>query len=256
MKIFRAYLYKLLRSPLFYIGMIVTALVFVFGDDPVHGSGGRDVATDLEGVLYVATMRKLVAIFGALPFAANFADEWTNRVTTGCVSRCGVKKYAVSNVVMCFISSLVTVFLGMMLFAVGKSFFKPVFYDIPDYPLGRLEETIMRSGGVPWVYIMYRSFVFASSCAMWSVMGMMLTAFFPNKYVGLCSPFVASYIVERFSMLLPLNFNLWIVSLSNLNWENVWGKFFYSVGLFTALAAVCGFVFVIMVKRRVQNEVA
>lgn len=255
MKIFRAYLYKLLRSPLFYIGIIVTALVFVFGNDPVHGSSGRDVATDFGGVLDVATMRKLIAIFGALPFAANFADEWTNRVTIGCVSRCGVKKYAVSNVVMCFISSLVTVFLGMMLFAVGKSFFKPVFYDRPDYPLNGVW-TILRSGGGPWVYIMYRSFVFASSCAMWSVMGMMLTAFFPNKYVGLCSPFVASYIVERFSIALPPNFNLWFVSLSNLGWENLSGQFFYSVGLFTALAAVCGFVFVIMVKRRVQNEVA
>lgn len=254
MKIFHVYLYKLLRNPLFYIGISCTALLCVCRQIPKNASICRDVEMEINVILDISTLRKMIAIFGALPFAANFADEWTNHVTIGCVSRCGVKEYAVSNAVMCFISSLVTVFLGMMLFAGVQSFFKPVFIDSGN-GMSILRETFLR-GGAPWVYIMYRVFVFAVSCAMWSVMGMTLTAFFPNKYVGLCSPFVASYILERFSMQLPPNFNLWYVSLSNLRWENVWGQFFYSVGLFAALAAVCGLVFVIMVKRRVQNEVA
>lgn len=253
MNTFRAYLYKLLRNPLFYIGIIGTALLCVCRHIPKNARAFGDVRMEINMFLDVATLRKMIAIFGALPFAANFADEWTNRVTISCVSRCGVNKYAVSNVVMCFISSLVTVFSGMMLFASVLSFFKPVFIDTGN-PMNILSETFLR-GGAPWVYIMYRVFVFAVSCAMWGVMGMMITAFFPNKYVGLCAPFVASYIVERFSMQLPPNFNLWYVSLSNLSWENVWGQFFYSVGLFTLLAAACGLVFVIMVKRRVHNEV-
>lgn len=254
MSIFRAYLYKLLHDPLFYIGIFGTALLCVCRQIPKNASLCRDVAMEINVLLDISTLRKMIAIFGALPFAANFADEWTNHVTIGCVSRRGVKEYAVSNAVMCFISSLVTVFSGMMLFAGVQSFFKPVFIDSGN-PMNILSETLLR-GGAPWVYITYRVFVFAASCAMWSVMGMTLTSFFPNKYVGLCSPFVASYILERFSMQLPPNFNLWYVSLSNLSWENVWGQFFYSVGLFAALAAVCGLVFVIMVKRRVQNEVA
>lgn len=255
MGVFRAYAFKLIRNPLFYIGIIGTALLCASRLLPQdHGMMGSHVAIEIDMVLDLSTTRKMIAILGALPFAANFADEWTNHVTLGCVSRCGVKKYTVSNVVMCVISSTITVFLGMMLYAWVLSFFKPVFVDSGN-PMGGLKDILLR-GGAPWVYIMYRIFLFAASCAMWSVMGMMLTAFFPNKYVGLCSPFVASYIIERLSMELPDEFNLYVISMGYLNWKNIYGLFFYCVGLCASLTIICGFVFGIMVKRRVQNEMA
>ncbi len=37
-------------------------------------------------------IRKVVYIFAALPFAGNFADEWTNSVTPHYITRCGLKK--------------------------------------------------------------------------------------------------------------------------------------------------------------------
>ena len=255
MGIYRAQFYKLIRNPLFYVSIIATALLCATRLLPgKYGMRGADVYMEICLLLDLATVRKMIAILGAVPFAANFADEWTSRVTIGCISRCGTNRYAISNVVICFISSLATVFLGLMLYAVGLSFFLPVFKDDPNAML-LLEEKLLR-GGVPWVYIMYRLFVFASSCAMWSVMGMMLTSFFPNKFVGICTPFVASYVIERISMQFPPQINLWYVSLSRVRWDNIWLQFLYSVGLFAAIAAVCGVVFVIMVKRRVQNEVA
>lgn len=254
MRIYCAQLYKLIRNPLFYAAMIVTALLCATKWLPgKYALTGADVYYEIGELLDLATVRKMIAILGAVPFAANFADEWTSRITVGCVSRCGVNRYAVSNVVICFVSSLVTVFLGTMLYAVGLSFFKPVFVEVGN-PLNLLGETLLR-GGAPWVYIMYRLFVFAASCAMWSVMGMMLTSFFPNKFVGICTPFVASYVIERISMQFPPSFNLWYVSMGYLGWDNIWWQFIYSVALFAAIAVVCGVVFAIMVKRRVQNEV-
>lgn len=255
MGIYRAYFYKLIRNPLFYIGIIATTLLCATKWLPgKYAMRGADVQYEIGYILDIATMRKMIAILGALPFAANFADEWTSHVTVSCVSRCGANRYAVSNVVMCFASSFVTVFLGMMLYAAGLATFMPVFFEYNN-PMGLLEQTLLR-GGMPWVYIMYRILPFAASCAMWSVMGMMLTAFFPNKFVGICAPFVASYAIERVTMQLPSPLNLWYVSLGYLRWKNIWLQFIYSVGLFTLITAVLGFVFVIMVKRRVQNEVA
>ena len=255
MRIYRAQFYKLIRNPLFYIGIVGIALLCATKWLPGrYASRGADVRFEISYMLDITTVRKMIAILGALPFAANFADEWTSRVTIGCISRCGVKRYAVSNVVICFVSSLAAVFLGIMLYAVGLSFFLPVFADTNN-PMSLLEQTLLR-GGVPWVYIMYRILPFAASCAMWSVMGMMLTSFFPNKFVGICAPFVASYVIERITMQFPSPFNLWHVSLLYLGWENIWLQLLYCVGMFAAIAAVCGVVFVIMVKRRVQNEVA
>ena len=256
MRIYRAYFYKLIRDPLFYIGIIGTALLCATKWLPgKYGGRGADVRFEIGMILDIATVRKMIAILGALPFSANFADEWTSRVTIGCISRCGVNRYAVSNVVMCFISSLLTVFLGMMLYAAALSTILPAFYE-DNNPMILLEQTLLREGGMPWVYIMYRILPFAASCAMWSVMGMMLTSFFPNKFVGICAPFVASYVIERITMQFPSPFNLWHVSLGYLGWDNIWLQFFYSVGMFAAIAAVCGVVFAVMVKRRVQNEVA
>ena len=85
---------------------------------------------------------------------------------------------------------------------------------------------------------------------------MMLTGFFPNKFVGICTPFVASYVIERITMELPTTFNLYNVSLGFVEWNNIWFQQFYCIGLFAALSAVFGAVFVLTVKRRVQNEVA
>ena len=255
LRIYRAHFYKLIRDPLFYFGIIATALLCastLVGENPWIAA---DVSTQLNLTVDFATLRNMIAIAGALPFVANFAGEWTSRVTVGCVSRCGVKRYAVSNVVVCFVSSLVTVFLGMMLFAVGLSFFMPVFVDIPNNPMDIVSETLLR-GGMPWVYIIFRILPFAAGCGMWSVMGMMLTAFFPNKFVGICTPFVASYVIERITVEFPTALNLYNVSLGFVDMENIWLQQLYCVGFFAALSAVLGTVFVITVKRRVQNEVA
>lgn len=252
MRIYRAYLYKLIRDPMLYIGIAATALLCAC--KWLQDFSGYDVQSDIGITLDFSTLCKMIAIAGALPFVANFADEWTSRVTIGCVSRCGVKRYAVSNIVICFVSSLVTVFLGMMLYAGVLSFFLPVFFEDGN-PMNPVQETLLR-GGLPWVYIIYRILPFAASCGMWSVMGMMLTSFFPNKFVGICTPFVASYVIERISVNFPPTFNLYYAALGYYNWENLWLQLLYCTGLFAALSVVFGVVFVIMVKRRVQNEVA
>lgn len=254
MRIYRAHFYKLLRDPLFYVGIIATALLC--GSTWVGDNHwiAADVQTQIGLVIDFATLRNMIAIAGALPFVANFAGEWTSRVTIGCVSRCGVKRYAVSNVVVCFVSSLITVFLGMMLYAAALSFFMPLFVDTPNY-LGELGEALLRKG-LAWVYIIFRFLPFAASCGMWSVMGVMLTGFFPNKFVGICTPFVASYVIERITYELPTPINLYNVSLGFVDIENIWLQQLYCVGLFAALSAGLGAVFVITVKRRVQNEMA
>lgn len=252
MGIYRAYFYKLIREPMLYIGIIATALLCA--SKWLQDFGGCDVQSDISLTLDFSTLCKMIAITGALPFAANFAGEWTSRVTIGCVSRCGVKRYAVSNIVICFVSSLATVFLGIMLYAGVLSFFLPVFYDDGN-PMNPIQETLLR-GGLSWIYIIYRVLPFAASCGMWSVMGMTLTSFFPNKFIGICTPFVASYVIERISTNFPDPFNLYIVSLCTLDWRNIWLQLLYCLGLFVVLSMIFGIVFVITVKRRVQNEVA
>lgn len=249
----RAYLYKLFSSPLLYIGMVCIVILSATRLIPQIGSGS-DVSTEIDILLEFDALKKVIAIFGALPFTANFADEWNNSVTTACIVRRGVRRYAFANVLFCAITTLLTVFIGMSLFTAGYSLFYP-YYKADGNPLPPVYGFFLTTK-FPAMYTLVRVFVFGASCAMWSVMGLALSAFFPNKYIAISAPFVASYVVERIAMKLPEMFNLWHISLSYpIPNSNPVAVFFYAIGLFALIIAAFGFVFAAVVKRRVQNEI-
>lgn len=105
------------------------------------------------------------------------------------------------------------------------------------------------------MYIAAECFIYAECAAMWAVMGLMMSAFFPNKYIAVFAPLVAGYVIERITMNFPNIFNLWYVSVSLLRWNSLWGQITYSVLYLALLAAIYGIIFGITVKRRIQNEI-
>lgn len=185
-------------------------------------------------------------ILGALPFAANFSDEWNSMVTTNCITRKGARKYSAANAVMCYVSSLAAVFIGMMSFVGIYSTFYP-FYIPESGSLFPPYDVLP-----PLLAVMAKTFVFSASCAMWAVMGLMLTAFFPSKYIAICAPFVFSYAVERVTMNFPEAFSLWPISLSHTNLAAL-PAFVYANAIFAGIAVICGIIFTKTVERRVQN---
>ena len=250
----RAYLYKLFRSPLSYFAVLGVAAVCA--TNFFNGwIGAGDVVNHMEVFLGLDAYRKIIAVLGALPFTANFAEEWNEAVTLHCVARRGIKKYSFSNVLFCWITSLLAVFLGMMLFTAVYSFFIPIYTPNPNpkpTPYGVFLDT-----GYPMLYLTARISIFSASCAMWSVMGLLLSAFFPNKYIAICSPFVASYVIERITIQFPDLLNLHALSLSYMD-ERIapMPAFLYSLGVFAVISLICGSAFYLLVRKRVQCEFA
>lgn len=242
---FRAYFYKLIRSPLFYIGIAGVVGICCLRLMP-SAFKGIDVLMEMELLTALDGFRKMFVIVGALPFAANFSDEWNSMITTSCITRKSVRKYAVSNVVMCYISSLATIFIGMMLFCAVYSIFIP-FY-VPESGSTFPPYDVLP----PLLGLMAKTFVFSASCAMWAVMGLMLTAFFPSKYIAICAPFVFSYAVERVTNNFSSDFDLYSLSLSHTEMSAL-PAFLWSNGIFAAIAVICGIVFTITVERKIQN---
>lgn len=251
----RAYTYKLLRSPLLYISIFgIAALCFTtfincrFGYD--------SVSYHMELFLDLAQYRNCLIIFGALPFSANFADEWNSGIVKECVVRKGVKKYAVQNLMFCWFSSFIAVFWGMWLFMCIDSLFVPWSYITPNPSYFIFEEYLHNGQGE--VYLFFSTIVYASCCAAWSVAGMFISVFFPNKFVAICMPLIACYFMNRISMIAPSWVNLHHISLSAFPYEyfnSSFLGFIYCVGIYAVIAAVCGAVFCFALKRRVQNEI-
>lgn len=246
---FRAYVYKIIRSPLLYIGLLGVIGTCCLRLIPSAFKGG-DVLMEMEIVRSLDGYRKIFVILGALPFAASFSEEWNCLVTTNCITRKDIRKYSAANVMMCFISSLLVIFVGMMIFALIYSMSYPL-YNSNGGSL-KLPYGILTAKGFPLLDLAARTFVFAASCAMWSVTGLMLSAFFPSSYIAICAPFVFSYLVERVTMNFIDEFNLWSLSASHTDWSAL-PAFLYANMVFAGVSVICGTVFSEIVERKIQS---
>ncbi len=253
----RAYFYKLLTSPNIYIGIFGIALLSFFSRFASDwNSLQNNVISSFDCLLNIDSMRKTIVIFGAVSFAANFADEWKNSVTTSVVLRCGAAKYAVCNIICVFVSSVITVFLGLLLFTGIAALFADTFSPPTLFGNFRKPFAPIFENNVPFLYVVYKSFVIGASCGAWSVLGLAVSVFFPNKYVAVSAPIVISYLLERVTFYCPTPLCIALLQNAELGFDSLLGQLLYSAGFFVVLAIVGGIIFYAMLKRRVQNGIA
>lgn len=251
----KGYLYKLARSPLTYIGVLGVFAVCLANLRGLLINEHTTVLKRIDLFLDLDAFRKLVVIFAAVPFTANFSDEWKTNITISCVARKGIKKYAVSNVLLCAVTAFLAVFLGMVLYMLVMSVFTE--FDSPDMNThSGFPYYEFLNNGPRWLYPVTRIFIFSVSCSMWCAVGLMLSAFIPNKYVAVCSPVVASYAIERITIQFPVQLNLHSLSLSVPLIHNSFITFIYTILIFMGISVVCGLVFYYILRKRVQNEIA
>lgn len=245
----RSYFYKLLRSPLFYLGFLATLALCLYNLKGL--TSNSNVLTNLDYLIGFESYRKMFVFFSSLPFASNFADEWNSKTIVNCVTRKHAEDYTFSNIVICYFSSFAVVFLGIMVYVLISSTYIPLYdarYAFPPYG-------ILCENGLPMLANTLIVFVYASSCGMWTVMGLAASAFFPSKYIAICAPFVFCYIIERFTEFLPGEFQLAPLSKS---WSGMGPlpAFLKANAVFLLISVVCGVIFTVKVKRRIENELS
>ncbi|MCH5204470.1 MAG: hypothetical protein J1F03_06960 [Oscillospiraceae bacterium] len=247
---YRAYFYKLFRSPLFYTAFIATVVLTFY--DLFFDAGNGNVYDTIKSLLSISSERKLFIVLSALAFSSNFADEWNSKIVAECVTRKKAGSYAKANVVICFFAAFITIFAGMMVYILIESTQMPLCNpNEVSHPYGELALQ-----GAPFLPPVLVAFTFAISCAAWTISGLMLTAFFPSKYIAICTPLVLSYALGRVSKkLLPDELGLDSMSSSSSDLPPL-QAFLLANSVFIFLALVFGIVFIIKVKRRVENELS
>ncbi len=251
----RSYIFKLLHSPYLYAAMAgILGLCLFFANAELGGQkglNGMDVCVDISLLLQYNGYQRFFMVLGAIPFAANFADEWGSKAIINCVTRKGAFDYAVSNVVVCFISTLVTIFVPLIIFAALDCTTKVAYNDInPPDPTAY---GVFQAMGLPFLTIVFLILTYSLSGAMWSVMGMTLSAFFPSKYIAIGSPFIFCNVLERLT-----DYNPPLLSFTALTNGRTWIPdalgFCYTLLVFGGISAACGALFVMKVGKRVRNE--
>lgn len=246
----KAYFFKLTHSPIFYLTPLAVLALSLYC---MCSEAQRiaDILTGIDKLISFEFYRKMFVLLAALPFASNFANEWNTKTITNCVTRKNVVSYALYNAIVCFLSAFAAVFSGIMLCVLIRMPFKPLFSSsnsVPPYG-------VLNENGFSLLTAVLIVFVYALSCAMWSVMSLAATAFFPSKYISVCAPFVFSYIIERFTNIVPGEFQLGPLSQSWSGWKPL-PAFLKAVTVFLVISLVCAAIFTVKVKRRVENELS
>lgn len=256
----RSYIFKLIHSPYIYASMTAILGICVLLNSVNLGgrfglSGGA-VNVDITSLLQTVGFRRFFLVLGSVPFAANFADEWNSKAITNCVTRTSTRSYSASNAAFCFVSTFVTVTVPLVIFAALDCCIKTVWDERngPDVSYGSFQTM-----GLPFLTVVFVIYGYAIACAMWSVTGLTLSAFFPSKFIAIGAPFVLCTVFEEFTARAPVLLNFEALTNSriwdnNNNWLPDHQVFLYTTFFFVGLSALCGILFTKAVEKKVRNE--
>lgn len=166
--------------------------------------------SDSLGSLYFGVIIFSLPALAALPYAHSFADEYQTGYLWQSMPRQGVIPYALHKFMSVTLAGALSVGLGMALFAVLVS----ILY-LPSDPASNpalilpLEDTIWRNlygvwGGLPFFIV---QIILAMLFAMvWSGVGLLISAFIPNRYMAVAAPLVVYYALSSLCQLTGLHF--------------------------------------------------
>lgn len=160
-----------------------------------------------------------------------------------------------SKFITCFVSGLLTVFIGQILFIIILSFKFPLFPNEDLNEVLFLPFKSLSTGFFPPLYLLAQSFVFSMAAALWTVVGLTLSAFIPVHFAAIAAPVIASYVLEEVTRL-PNAFDLYLLTRSSdVIQQGPLVSFIYFCFIFIMLSVLAGWLFSYQVKRRVRNEV-
>lgn len=140
----------------------------------------------------------------AIPFATDYCWELGDGMCTYKISRCGRHTYVRSKFLVAAALGGLTMSLGELVFILILSTHLPIVTQekILESQWIPFFHSLTIGGGVPYLAIvLYLSFL---SGALWSSIGLWISAFFSSSYVAVCAPFIFRFLLVQVGRLLNL----------------------------------------------------
>lgn len=148
--------------------------------------------------------RYMLSVLAALPFAANYSIEQQNGAVVYRILRSSKRNYCSTKILVSAISGGLTVCIGCLLFILALSTYLPLVTSQKVLELSAVPYayTLSIGGGVPYFVIsLYLAFLRG---ALYSSVGMCVSAFLPNPYIAVCSPMIFEFFLVECGRLLRL----------------------------------------------------
>ncbi len=250
MKLIFSYLKRLFISPLLYLSIAGITSICLLG---AYTDGNPYVVQSFHNALFISSYRNLIVLFAALPFSSVYCREWNESSAYNIIGRTSASESIFAYIFVQSIISFVTVFVGMFL-SVGI-----LYITLPDFVDNRYIYTdtftqLINERGLLFLFVLILHY--SVSVSAWSVSGLMVSSFFMNSYIAVCSPLVISYILELFTIGTGKYTDLWTLSISSSAIsDSPLISSLYICFVFILLGSLFSVVFYFRAERRIRCEI-
>ncbi len=239
----------------FYVTLLSVCVIYYMGAWSELGTA-KDILLLFKYSGEGSTFNMLMVMVCVLPYSTSFCSDWNSQNIRSCVIRTGCVKYCLSKVISCALSSGCAMMLGMVLFLISL---------LPRLPLVSVRATnyeyfatrtlagefLLQNQYIKY-FLVYILLGFLTG-ALWSIVGLFISAYVPNKFVIICGPFIIYYFLNLISYSFPIYLRLEKVYTGKCILGGTWTSLFYAVFLFIVLSVTVSILFTRSVKRRLAN---
>lgn len=258
---------SLFLSKGFYIAVAANFLVMLFEQIFQHGKfnlSADNLCYQFNTLIYYGLLPKTtLIIISAIPVIATFCNDWNTQYIRSVVGRTGIDRYLNHKIYFCFLGTFITSFVSLMLCTLFMLLKFPIISEngimnlSGFYPIGCIIEKH------PYLFQILKIFCLSLYYGFWSVAGLTVSAFIPNRFVVYTSPFIFSLTAEMFfdgvlSGIVPSFFQLPNIAFTTLTkpmFGNIIIDLLYIIFIFVGLSLLVGQLFIYQAKRRICNEV-
>ncbi len=197
----------------------------------------------------------LFAPIAALPFAVEYAVERQSGMALYLVSRSGVKNYGISKMLTAAIAGGLALCLGSIIFVAVLSVQLQLVCpsDLVEYAWLPYYSLLASGDGIQ--YFLAAWYLLFLTGALWASAAMCVSAFAPDRYVVIASPFLLCFLMVQFARLLriPNAARLDMLLIGRTQWGSEMVSLLLAGTVIALLVAGLTFVFCRRVKGVVQN---
>ena len=192
-------------------------------------------------------------IMAAVPFSANYCHEVDGGISIYKIARCGRPCYVRSKFLVASVLGGLTLSIGGLIFILVLASYLPLTTPDQVFELSWLPFSGLLTDGKELLYfasVLYISFL---GGALWASIGLCASAFIPNAYVAICSPFICRFILVQIGRMLrlPYEFRLDLLLEARVTAYSDSITLLMITSAVLVLIFLCGYLFSKRVERRI-----
>ncbi|MFU0827029.1 MAG: ABC transporter permease [Lachnoclostridium sp.] len=249
--------YRAFHSVGFLVGILATVTIFCFGSVGMVSHNVSAVAA-FNNTFKYNNISELLILSTTFAYVASFCIDWQTKFAYSIVIRSNKTVYALSKCIVSAVVGGLSVVIGAVIF-IGCVCLTQTSI-LPEAIMIEVEFTneafgdLLLKGEALLFFLSYLYIIFLQAI-FFSSLGLMVSAYLPNRYVAYIAPFTLSFMLNQVANVFDLPIWLDPVKLAT---ARVYGKSTFVVlgmasGTFLCLTIVCDILFIRTVKRRIAN---